>query len=87
MNSLQVHYISRLLNQRPKPNGSESWNWLAKTHSGEMLSLYYEEGKDGHGDFVEVYDPKNILGLNNLKFDDVVNIRILDIPKHFKVTR
>lgn len=86
MNSLQVHYISRLLGVAPQQKGSNSWGWLAKTHGGLVLSLYYEEGIYGHGDFVEIYDSENVLGLRNLKLDDVVNIRILDIPKYFKVS-
>ena len=84
-NSIQVHYITLILGIKPKRKGSGSWGWVAENHNGKEMSLYYTEGKNGHGDFVEIYDPENVLGLNTLKLDDVVNIRILDIPQYFKI--
>ena len=82
----QVRLISKLLNQEPKKNGTQAWNWLGTTHSGKKLSLYYDEHHlFGHGDFVEVYDSQNVTGLNPApRCDDVVSFPIRDIPKHFK---
>tara|TARA_B100000073_G_scaffold347518_1_gene362137 strand:- start:6126 stop:6383 length:258 start_codon:yes stop_codon:yes gene_type:complete len=83
MKNRQVEAISYLLNQDPKPNGSEGWNWLAETHNGKIMSLYYETGMYSHGDNVEVSDPGNILGMTT-PADEVVNFPIADIPKYFK---
>ena len=35
----QVRLISKLLNQEPKKNGTQAWNWLGTTHSGKKLSF------------------------------------------------
>jgi hypothetical protein len=84
-NTRQVESISFLLNQDPRPNGFHAWNWLGELHSGEQLSIYYDHrtNKLGHGDFVEIYDSQNLLGLTT-PADDVVSIPILEIPKFFK---
>lgn len=84
MKTRQVETISYLLNQDPKPNGSVGWNWSGVTHNGQVLSLYYKIGSMfGHGDNVEAYDPKNILGMTT-PADDVVVFPISDLTKYFK---
>ena len=78
----EVEAISFLVGISPKPKGS-SFSWLAKTHDGNQISLYYDVSRpktDHH--WVEAYDPSKHLGLPTSQ-DGVVGIDIVDLPKYF----
>ena len=79
----EIEAISYLVGKDPKPKGS-NFNWLATTHDGNQISLYYDVGRpkrDHH--WVEAYDPSDHLGLNADSYD-IVGINIVDLPKHFR---
>ena len=79
----QVEAISYLLGLNPESNGS-NFNWFAETHSGILLSLYYDVDRnpaDLH--WVEVMDRKRILGLPT-DDDGLVGINIKHLPRYFK---
>lgn len=78
----RVETISYLLNKDPIPNGS-CYNWLGVLRSGGKMSLYFDPNrKEEKLDWIEVYDPHNLLGMSTDQ-EGITFIKIMDIPKYF----
>lgn len=79
----EIEAISYLVGQSPLPRNGSNFNWLAKTHHGNEISLFFDVSRpkrDHH--WVEAYDPSKHLGIPTDQ-NGIVGIDIVDLPKYF----